>query len=184
MDIRFTGKHMRVTDGMKEHIEGKLPRLEKYAPRIVESHVVLKKEKYFFEAEVTLLAKNFRAYGEGRAKENIFTAIDMAYVRVEKQLKKFREKIKEHHKEHGPRALPPKERVARQILDEEGPKPGQLAIVRDKDFAPEPMSAEEASLRLKNNSESFLVFLNTATQQVNVIFKREDGNHGLIEPEF
>ena len=97
MDIRFVGKHLAVTEGMKEHLRGKLSKLEKYAPRLVESHVVLKKEKYIFEAEITLLAKNFHAYGDGRRKENIFAAIDVAYGRIEKQLKKFREKIKEHH---------------------------------------------------------------------------------------
>ena len=67
----------------------------------MESHVVLKKEKYLYEAEITLLAKNFHAFGDGRCKENIFAAIDLAYERVEIQLKKFREKIKEHHREHG-----------------------------------------------------------------------------------
>lgn len=98
MDIRFIGKNLRVTEGMKEHLTEKLQKLGKYAPRLVESHVVLKKERYLYEAEITLLAKHFWAYGEGRRKDNIYAAIDQAYARVEKQLKKFREKIKNHHK--------------------------------------------------------------------------------------
>ena len=84
MDIRFVGKNISVTEGMKEHLREKLGKFEKYASRLVESHVVLKKEKYLFVAEVTLLAKNMHVYGEGSAKDNIFAAIDMAYVRVEK----------------------------------------------------------------------------------------------------
>ena len=74
MNIRFSGKNLSVTAGMKEHLEEKLGKLDKYAPRLVESHVILKKEKYVFIAEITLLAKNLRAYGEGRSKENVFTA--------------------------------------------------------------------------------------------------------------
>ena len=98
MDIRYLGKKLTVTGGMKEHLSEKLNKLDKYAPRILESHVVLKKEKYIFTAEVTLLAKNLRAYGDGESKENIFAAIDLACVRIEKQLKKYREKVKDHHK--------------------------------------------------------------------------------------
>ncbi len=98
MDIRYSGKNLTVTEGMKEHLQEKLFKLEKYAPRLVESHAILKKEKYYFEAEVTLLAKNFKAFGDGQSKENIFTAIDQAYARIEKQLKKYAEKIKDHHK--------------------------------------------------------------------------------------
>ena len=100
MDIRYLGKNLSVTQGMKEHMQEKLVKLEKYSPKLVESHVVLKKEKYLFAAEITLLAKNLRAYGEGASKENIYTAIDKAYERIEKQLKKFREKTKNYHKNH------------------------------------------------------------------------------------
>ena len=100
MDIRFSGKNISVTEGMREHLKEKILKLDKYAPRIVEAHAVVKKEKYVYIAEITLLAKHLRAYGEGKAKENVFTAIDQAAVKIEKQLKKFREKIKDHHK-HG-----------------------------------------------------------------------------------
>lgn len=100
MDVRFSGKNLTVTEGMKQHLQEKLMRLEKYAPRLVESHVILKKEKYLFIVEIALWAKNFRAYGESRSKDNIFAAMDQAYLRIEKQLKRFREKLKDHHK-HG-----------------------------------------------------------------------------------
>lgn len=184
MDIRFSGKNIAVTEGMRDHLRGKLVKLERYSPRLIESHVVLKKEKYLYDAHVTLLAKNFQASGEGRRKENIYAAIDEACGRVEKQLKKFREKMKDHHKGHGQTALPPKVKIAQTILREsplQGLKP---KIVRAKAFAPKPMSVEEASLQLGLSVQSFLVFLNAATKKVNVLFRQEDGNHGLVEPEF
>ena len=92
MDIRFSGQKLKITEGMKEHLEERLPKFEKYAPRLVEAHIFLKKEKYVFKAEITLAAKNFHAFGVGEAKDNIFAAMDEAYTRVEKQLKKFRAK--------------------------------------------------------------------------------------------
>ena len=88
---------MSVTEGIKEWVFRKVSKLERYAPRLVESHVIVKKEKYFYVAEVTVLAKHLRLFGKGRDKDNLYTAIDAACDRVAKQLRKFREKVKSHH---------------------------------------------------------------------------------------
>ena len=183
MDIRFSGKNLKITQGMKEHLEARLPKFEKYAPRLVEAHVFLKKEKYIYIAEITLAAKDFHAFGMGQAKDNIFVAMDEAYERVEKQLKKFRAKSKGHHKKNSKgsaklaRAFGMIE--AESILPEDHPK-----IVSSSSFAPKPLSVEEASLQLEISPEKFLVFMNQNTNAVNVIHKCKDGNHGLIEPGF
>ncbi len=180
MEARFSGQGLTVTQGMREHMLEKLSKLDRYAPRLVESHVILKKEKYVFWAELTLSAKNFRAYGEAKSKENVYAAMDLAYSRVEKQLKKYREKVKAHHK--GEKGGAPKERAARQIFEKEAIASEKPEIVRTGDFAVKPMSIEEASLQLELSPNPFLVFSNASTKQVNVIYKRGDGNHGLIEP--
>ena len=182
MDIRVAGKNIAVTEGMKEHLRGKLSKFEKYAPRLVESHVVLKKEKYLFWAEITLLTRHLRAYGEASSKENIFAAIDQAYLRVEKQLKKFREKLKDHHK-HGKAGA----KIAAMIPNPEAEESREDApqIIRSRVFvAPRPLFPEDAGVQLRDSAKPFLVFQNASTQKVNVIFKREDGHYGLIEPGF
>ena len=97
MEIRITGKNLEVTKRIKDWVFRKASKLEKYVPRLVESHVILKKEKYFYVAEITSLARQLRVYGEGSHKDNLYTAIDLACDRVAKQLKKFREKVKGHH---------------------------------------------------------------------------------------
>ena len=183
MDIRFSGQNLKVTEGMKEHLAERLPKFEKYAPRLVEAHVFLKKEKYIFKAEITLAAKDFHAFGMGEAKDNVFAAMDEAYERVEKQLKKFRAKSNGHHKPNSKKSS----RVTRAlgliegeaVLPEDHPK-----IVRSSAFAVKPMSVEEASLQLDISPEHFIVFKNQNNNTVNVIHKRKDGNHGLIEPGF
>ena len=96
MEIRILGKGMEMTKGIKDWIDRKVKKLDKYVPRIVESHVVIKKEKYFYLVEITVLAKHLRAYGEGRDEDNVYTAIDLACEKLAKQLKKFREKLKNH----------------------------------------------------------------------------------------
>ena len=182
MDIRFQGVNLTVTEGMKEHLREKLVKFERYAKKLVDSHVVLKKEKYRFIAEITLLGKNMRTYGEGNSKENVFTAMDQAYVKVEKQLKKFREKVKDHHRNSVSESFKTavaNKKAADSVLDDEKPR-----IVKTRSFAAKPMSIEEASLQLGVSAKPFLVFKNSSTQKVNVIFKREDGDHGIIEPEY
>src|SRR5690349_3607951 len=136
---------------MKEHLREKLAKFEKYAPRLVESHVVLKKEKYVYWAEITLLAKHLRAYGEAGSKENIFTAIDQAYLRVEKQLKKFREKLKAHHNNEldfkGERAFKESvdavtaNRKTRRKAREAETEEQRPQVIRSRAFAGKPMSA-------------------------------------------
>jgi len=183
VDIRFSGQNLKITSGMKEHLEERLPKFEKYASRIVEAHVFLKKEKYIFKAEITLSAKDFHAFGMGEAKDNIFAAMDEAYERVEKQLKKFRSRSKGHHNKSAKSSV----RIARALgmIEAESILPeGHPKIVRSSAFAAKPMSAEEASLQLEISPETFLVFMNQNTNRVNVIHKRKDGSHGLIEPGF
>ena len=107
MEIRITGKSLPVTEGVKEWVHRKVSKLERYAPRLVESHVIVKKEKHFYVAEITVLGSRHRVYGEGRDKENLYTAIDWACERVVTQLKKFREKVKSHHQ---PKNQPSKKR--------------------------------------------------------------------------
>lgn len=182
MDIRISGKNISVTAGMKEHIQEKLSKFEKYAPRLVESHVILKKEKIYFVAEITLLTKNLRAYGEAQNKENVFAAIDMAYARVEKQLKRFREKIKEHHR---PGALSPRTADFKPAAweSQEASERKEPQVIRSRAYmAAEPLFIEDASQQLMDSEKPFLIFQNAASQKLNVIFKRDDGNHGLVEP--
>lgn len=184
MDIRFSGMKMSVTQGMQEHFKDKILRLDKYAPKIVESHIVLKKQKYGYEAEIILLSKNFRACGQGKDKENVYTAIDQAYDRVEKQLKRHREKEKSHHT--GDREVKvPKVRAAREAntLSRAERASGQPMIIPSDEFLVKPMDVEEASMQLALSSKSFIVFSNASTKKVNVLYKLSDGNHGLVEPK-
>ena len=182
MEIRISGHQMSVTVGMKDHLRQRLIKYEKYAPRLVESHVLLKKEKYFYEAEITLLAKNLRAFGLGKSPENIFTAIDQAAHKVEKQLKKYREKRKDHHK--GQSSKSESEQNLKEAKVNRGARRKRPLLILEEAFAPKPMSAEEASMQLQIMKEAFLVFRNADTKKVNVVFKREDGNHGIIGPDF
>jgi putative sigma-54 modulation protein len=185
MDIRYSGKHLAITDGMKDHLAAKLAKVEKYFPRLIEAHVVLKKEKVMCFAEITLLGKNLRVFGVGREKENIFTAIDQATDRILKQAKKFREKVKDHRKSGRRPAKAEIFSPAGEIEPETAKSAGEETdIVPMKPYTVKPMPPEEASAQLMLSGKPFLIFMNSKSQRLNVIFRREDGRHGLIQPEF
>ena len=96
MDIRFSGKNIALTEGMRDHLRGKLTKLEKYSSKLIESHVVLKKEKYLYDAHVTLLGKNFQASGEGKRKENIMAileTLDIPQVERDRRLRRLLEEL-------------------------------------------------------------------------------------------
>ena len=131
-----------------------------------------------YVVQVTLLGKDLKVYGEGSEKDNLYAAIEAAVLKVEKQLKRYRDKIKDHRKEHGDGALPPKIKAAARIMKETlaSRKPSIIEVSSDV----KPMSVEEASLQLELGRDTFLVFSNAATRKPTVIFKLDDGNHGLI----
>jgi putative sigma-54 modulation protein len=181
LDIRISGKHLDVNARLRAHVEEKLGKLEKFAKKVIEARVVLKVEKYLHIAEITLLGKDLRFYGEGRSEENFFPAIDEAAEKMGAQLKKRREKLK-NHKVFSRReiaemaslaAVPGREAFA--VRGKEG------RIIRDARFSPRPMSLEEARSELERSGKPFLVFRNLETDGVNVLYRREDGNFGWIE---
>ncbi len=98
MKITYTGQNLKIGTEVKKNIQEKLAGFEKYSTRLVEAHVILKKEKFILHAEISVSGKSMKAVGKGKSDQNIFVAIDEAYIKAEKQLKRFREKTKDHHK--------------------------------------------------------------------------------------
>jgi putative sigma-54 modulation protein len=98
MKITYTGQNLKIGAEVKKNIQEKLSHFEKYSDKLIEAHIILKKEKFILHAEVSVSIKGLKAVGKGKSDENIFVAIDEAYLKAEKQLKRFREKTKDHHK--------------------------------------------------------------------------------------
>jgi putative sigma-54 modulation protein len=158
---------------LREHVEKLIEKLEHYDPQMISAHVLLKTEKYLNVAEITVKAGHYEFYGEGSADDNMFSAVDLAVHRVENQLKKHREKMKGAKKKN-PKAA----RAAEKASSGLGP-----AIVSSEAFSPKRMSEEEASAELDRSSQEFLIYRHERSKKVNVIFKRSDGQHGLLHPE-
>lgn len=179
MQITVTGRHFEITDPLKQHIETKLNKLDRYLDGLIDAHVVLSVEKHRHIAEINLQANGNLLRGV-EEKHDMYLAVDTVIDKIERQVK--RQKDKEADRK-GRFAIKSTDMVPTQPIDTEEFKTPPK-VIRTQRMAIKPMSIDEAAMQLGLTKEDFLAFLNSETDQMNVMYKRRDGNYGLIEPEF
>mgnify|MGYP001576816910 CR=1 FL=1 len=197
MQLVVSGKNIHVGDSLKEYAEKKFSALKRYFDHIIEVDVTLSSNEARDPSrskvcEVTVWANGTILHGK-KASEDLFASIDLVADKIERQLKKFKEKLKELPRRQTTRL--DAKGATHKIISFTGPiittgiikdedvgrKP---KIVRSGTFAVKPMFSDEAAEQLEISRQEFYVFSNAETSQINVIYKRADGNFGLIEPEF
>ncbi len=179
MKIIFKGKHIEVTDAMRNYIEKKLSKIERHFDHILEVIVTLSVEKNRQIVEAALQASRALIRAEEET-DDMYASIDKVADKLERQIQKYKEKyFQKSHPCTDKKGLANKE-----VNAEDGESDKIAKIVKTKRFAIKPMSVEEAAMQMDLLGHSFFVFANDNTNKVNVIYKRKDGNFGLIEPEF
>jgi len=173
MKFVIIGKNTTVTPGLKAAVEDKIGKLSKYFDEDTTAHVTLSVVREEQKVEVTIPVKGTIIRSE-QASSDMYVSIDLVEEIIERQLKKYRNKIIDRHQASGDIAdLAPEESV-----DDEG-----IKIVRSKKFEIKPMYAEDACMQMDLLGHNFFVFINAETDQVNVVYKRKGDTYGLIEPE-
>jgi len=179
MKITFKGKHIEVTDAMRNYIEKRLNKIDRHFDHILEVIVTLSVEKNRQIVEATLQASRALIRAEEET-DDMYTSIDKVADKLERQIKKYKEKYFQK-----PHLGTEKVELVNKEINAEDSEPGKIAkIVKTKRFAIKPMSVEEAAMQMDLLGHNFFVFANDNTNKVNVLYKRKDGNFGLIEPEF
>ena len=184
MQIVVTFRHVDPTSALKSYAEEKLERVKKYLRRPVDAHVILSVSKERHVAEITLQADHVTMFAQ-ETTHDLYSAIDLAIDKLEHQAQKLHEK-RRHHKGAGggnARGIRASE-VTTSVLavDRRGPG-GAPEVIRTQRVPAKPMSVEEAVEQLAASSDEFLVFTNASNQTLAVLYRRKDGNYGLIEPE-
>lgn len=171
MNVIVTGRHLEVTPALKGYAEEKISKFERYLSNISEATVTLTVEKYRHKTEVLLRANGVLIQAEGITGD-IYSSIDEVVEKLEKQVKKYKEKLVSHRKGEGKGAAAPGEKAA----------PETARIIKRKRFDMKPMSPDEAAMQMELLDKPFFIFANDANGEINVIYRRNDGNYGLIEP--
>lgn len=176
MKITISGKNIEVTSALKSAVEKKLTKMDKYFNPDVEAHVTLSVQKTRKIIEVTIPFNGVILRGE-ESNDDMYASIDLVADKLERQIRK--QKTKLERRNHG-------DSLRFQLIPEyAGNKDEEeFKIVRTKKFAIKPMSPEEAILQMELLGHNFFVYESADDGIVNVIYKRKDGNYGLIEPEF
>ena len=177
MRITITGKNIELTDGLKEAVEERLSKLEKYFAPDTEVHVTLSVEKERQKIEVTIPVKGSVIRAE-QVSNDMYVSIEVVEEIIERQLKKYRNKIVT--KQQNAEKFFAEEYLTRE--DEEDDE--EIRIIRSKRFGIKPMYPEDACVQMELLGHDFFVFLNAETEEVNVVYKRKGNTYGLIEPEF
>ena len=177
MRLQVKGKNVEVTDSIREYAEEKLSKLERQLadPTRVELELAVERNPSISQnhvAEATIWTKGpiLRAR---EASADHKASIDQLVDKLERQVKRYREKRRSRRSQPPPAGIP----------EDAIPIDEEPRIVKSKQFAIKPMSPEEAVLQLELVGHDFFVFQNADSGEVNVVYRRRDGAYGLIEPQ-
>ena len=178
MELQITGKNMELTPEVRSYIERKLGKLSRYQPNIMMSTVEISEEKtkspqQHFVVQVTIDSNNTLLHGKERGGD-LFTAIDKVAIVMSRQIEHHKGKL--YKKGRG-------SSFARNEFSDEVETQSPRKVVKVKRFAVKPMSTAEATEQMELLGHDFFLFFNGDTEELNLLYRRKDGNYGLIEPE-
>ncbi|HSC26715.1 MAG TPA: ribosome-associated translation inhibitor RaiA [Vicinamibacterales bacterium] len=177
MRLDITGRHVEITAPLRHLIDKRLAKLGRLLnDHVISAQVILTREKYRHRTEIVIHARGdhmLRGLGEGNAWP---LSVRQASLKIEQQAQTLKSKWGERKR----RRLPAGEAAA--PVDAEGSAPARR-VIRATRYAVKPMSVEDAALRVESGSETFVVFRNAETDAIGILYRRSDGNLGLIEPD-
>jgi len=188
MQVSISGRHMEVTNALKDHVEGRLDKVTGHFDRVIDAEVVLSVEKHRHIAEITLHANGVRIHGK-EATADMYQSIDTTVDKIDRQILKFKDRNGKQHQRRGKKEnLQELEAMRLRAAEAAEIAAAEVAASNGKVVAEEismkPMNVDEARLQLELSRDAFLAFSNADTQQVNVLYSKNDGTFGLIQPAY
>lgn len=198
MQFSVTFRHMEATDAIKEYAREKVERIKKYFPDPISAHMVLSTERgYQHAVDLNIQLHNGIAIKGHETTEDMYSSIDLVMAKIERQVRRYKERIRGHKARADLSAIPVSYHViqAPNGGEEAGSEPAagkapaaaataaapRPTIIKTSKFVAQALNVDEAIMQLNLLGNQFLVFRNGETGQVNVVYKRDDGNYGLIE---
>lgn len=186
MNLTISGRHLEITDAIRSHVTTGLDRVKRHFDKVIDANVVLAIEKHRHRqiAEINLHANGLRINAK-ESSPDLYSSIDSALSKIERQVTRHKERIKRHQPRTAREA-----REFRHNVIEFGPvseEPHATAphqVVHHEKIHLQTMTIEEAAFQLGLVEDDFIMFSNADTHQVNVVYERGDGTYGVIEPQF
>ena len=206
MQLSSTFRHMDASQAVREYAAEKLDKIRKYFNKDpISAHAVFAVERGFNHvADINITLPNGIVINAKEVTEDMYSSIDLATARIERQVRKWKEKIRDHKPHAGPGAefrevvIPAEEleprpagaeapaKATKGAKAEKGgkaakaPSPG-FRVVKDETFSARSMSVEDAVMQLNLLGDDLIVFTDAGTKNISILYRRKDGNYGLIE---
>ena len=176
MHIQITAKNIELTDAIRSYVEKKVKKVKKYFDQVIDVHVVLEVQKNLHIAEILVNAKGVFLKGYEKS-EDLYASIDLALDKIDRQLVKYKEKLKNKRLMEKDFEKP----LRLNVIDAESIDNEKPVTIITKQIPVKPMDVEEAVMQMDLLNKNFFVFRDADTQSISVVYKRDDGNVGLIE---
>lgn len=176
MKFEYTGRHIEVTPALRSHVEDHFSRINHlFDGKPAKAHVIIEVERGRHRAEIIVRWRN-DVLTANTSQADMYQSLSQTIDKIEKQALKLKNKVidKSHRAKKVSEITTPS--------DEVKPAPAAKRIVGARKYAVKPLTAEEAAMQLDVEENQFLVFRNAENERVSVIYKRKDGNYGLIQP--
>lgn len=174
MSINFTARNTNITPEIKEYCARRLKSLERVVGQKMTADIILSVEKYRHKAEINVKIKRAHLNAMEETSE-MTSSLGLAFDNIEKRVKKEREKFRERKR----RKIREVEVPLLPVEEEEQ----QRRVIKSQDYSLKPMSLDEAFLQFELSNKEVFVFRKLGSEKWAVIFRRKDGNYGLVEPE-
>ena len=184
--FQITGRHVEITDAMKNYAIEKMAKIERILDRIIDVNIILDIQKLSHEAEIILKAGNFKLTSHATSTD-MYVSIDQAIDKLEAQVLRYKSKMQDYHnRNHVPAEMPVNVLGLEEVEEEEGAtdstdfKPHRVLKTEKRPL--KTLSYEEAIMKMELSKDAFLIFKNGKDEKLNVIYRRKDGHYGIIEP--
>lgn len=190
--IQVTGRHVEVTDAIRDYAIEKISKLERFINRIIDVNVIIHVQKLDHHVEIVLKAGHLKITSQASSTD-MYASIDKAVARLEAQLLRYKSKLQDHHAK-GHAVLDMSVDVIEAPFEEEffelngtsekqRVEPFVTHRVVKKDTLPlKTLNLDEAVMKMELSRDAFMLFKNEATQKLNAIYRRDDGHYGIVEP--
>lgn len=185
MEINVSGKHVELGEALQAHIENRIHEgVKKYLDRVTQVHVVITKEGHEFRADIhanTGTHEHVEVNGRGQ-NDDVYAAFDTACEKIEKQLRRYKRRLKDHHARDVADKLPAMDYVIQPSQEEEASDDAPM-IIAENAMHIETLSVSEAVMRMDLADIPAYMFYNSKNGRVNMVYRRPDGNISWVDPE-
>ena len=188
MQIHLTSRHLEITDDIRTYIEKRAKKIEAIFNPVIDFQVVMEVEKNRYRAEITLATRKATFHAQGETHD-VFSSLDDVIDKIETQIRRHKERIKDrrHRLSRREVAIQLNSSSDDTAAEPDTDDPSNMSAPHFRDpekFASKPMSVGEAVMQLRTSGDALLLFLNSGTNQVNVVYEDDNGEYGWVEPQF